>query len=111
MLNMVEDKVTNYRKINLREFRHKFTELKDSINSGQIYQVTERGNILGYFVPNGYDIVRKGKKKISQDEFTKIVSSLKGKLKLRGYENKPIPEDLDYRSIYRKHLEEKYLNK
>lgn len=33
----------NYKKINLRDFRHKFTQLKDSFTSGEIYDVFENG--------------------------------------------------------------------
>lgn len=52
-----------YTKINLRDFRHNLTQLKDSIEAGMIYQITEKGSPLAYFIPVQYDIDVKTSKK------------------------------------------------
>lgn len=67
----------DYKKINLRDFRHKFTQLKDSIASGQIYEVIEKGNSLGYFVPKNYEVIVKNK---AQDNinYGELLRSIKG---------------------------------
>ena len=50
MLNM------EYKKINLRNFRHNLTQVKDSLNAGQAYEVLERGKTIAYFIPAEYKV-------------------------------------------------------
>jgi len=49
-------KITKYTKINLRDFRHNLTQLKDSMVEGEVYRVYEKGTPLAYIIPEGYDI-------------------------------------------------------
>lgn len=93
-----------YTKINLRDFRHNLTQLKDSIEAGMIYQVTEKGSPLAYFIPVQYDIdVKTSKKGLTQETFVKALNSKEGKF--------DIPKNGNYKKRYRELLEEEYLEK
>ena len=89
-----------YKKINLRKFRHDLTKVKDS---GQAYEVLERGKPLAYFIPTTYQIDIK--KKTSKKDFEKILNDVIGAVKMTDEEKK----DFDPDAIYRKALEDKYL--
>ena len=93
-----------YQKINLRKFRHNLTQLKDSLNAGQAYEVIDRGKTLAYFIPSDYDI--KIEKKISvEKDYKKILNDAIGCVKMSKEDKK----NFDYKKEYRKALEEKYL--
>ena len=89
-----------YKKINLRKFRQELTQVKDS---GQAYQVLERGKPLAYFIPTKYQVDIK--KKTSQKDYEKILNDLIGVVKMTNEEKKNFDPD----EIYRKALEDKYL--
>ena len=89
-----------YKKINLRKFRQELTQVKDS---GQAYEVLERGKPLAYFIPATYQV--NIKKKTSKKEYEKILNDLIGAVKMTEEEKKNFDPD----AIYRKALEEKYL--
>jgi len=97
----------NYTKINLRNFRHNLTRVKDSLTSGQMYEVLEKGSPIGYFIPAQFDIKISKKKEISQEEFRKIVLRLINSTELRD----EVKDCKDYDKAYRKLLEKKYLGK
>lgn len=78
MLNMNKD----YTKIKLRDFRHKLTQLKNSLASGEIYQVTEKGVPLAYFVPADYELELK-RKKLDQVKFIDLLNQIAGKIELK----------------------------
>lgn len=58
MLNLCSTymKINKYTKINLRDFRHNLTQLKNSMVEGEVYRVYEKGTPLAYIIPEGYDI-------------------------------------------------------
>lgn len=91
-----------YEKINLRKFRHEFTQLKDSISAGQVFQVVEKSLVLGYFIPARYQfkILNKSNTKLSRQNL----------LNLRGIykEDMPLNNNKDYKDHYRKILKKKY---
>lgn len=92
-----------YKKINLRKFRHNLTQLKDSLEAGQAYEVLERGKPLAYFIPADYKIdVKKG---TTKKDVSKILDNAIGCVNMTEKEK----ETFDYDSEYRKALEEKYL--
>ncbi len=93
-----------YKKINLRKFRHSLTQLKDSLNAGQAYEVIDRGKTLAYFIPSDYQIEVK-KKDIKQQDYEKFIKSLFGCVKMSEEKKK----NFDYEKEYRKALEKKYL--
>jgi len=98
--------MNDYIKINLRNFRQNLTRVKDSLISGFAYEVTERGTTLGYFIPaNGYKITKRKKKKMTQEEWRKLVDSLIGCAELKD----EIKHFDDYMDGYRYLLEKKYL--
>lgn len=103
MLNM---KNREYTKINLRDFRHNLTQLKDSLASGEVYEVVEKGNPLGYFVPFQYDIKLKEKihKPKEEKSLHEILESMPGKFEL----NEELPNDPYYEKTYRKQLMKRY---
>jgi antitoxin (DNA-binding transcriptional repressor) of toxin-antitoxin stability system len=104
MFNM-ENK--DYKKINLRNFRHNLTQVKDSLSSGEMYEVLEKGNPVGYFIPAHFDIAVSKKKSTSKQELKKAILSLS-----KGIEFKDeVKECKDYKEAYRKLLEKKYLGK
>ena len=94
MLNM------EYKKINLRKFRHNLTQIKDS---GQAYEVLDRGKPLAYFIPSKYEI--EVKKRTSKKDVSEILDKAIGCVEMTKKEK----ETFDYDSEYRKALEEKYL--
>jgi len=94
-----------YKKINLREFRHNLTQLKDSLNAGQAYEVIDRGKTLAYFIPSKYDVKVKEREDKDQKEYEKAIKDLIGCVKMSEEEKK----NFDYKKEYRKALEEKYL--
>ncbi len=97
----------DYTKINLRNFRHNLTQVKDSLASGQMYEVLEKGSPIGYFIPAQFDIKVSKKKEISQEEFRKIVLRLINSTELRD----EVKDCKDYDKAYGKLLEKKYLGK
>jgi len=92
-----------YKKINLRKFRHNLTQLKDSLASGQAYEVVERGQPLAYFIPVDYKVTLE--KKNSKKDVKRILNDAVGCIKMR--ENKK--KSFDYEKEYRKAMEEKHL--
>ena len=104
MFNMEKQKNTNYKKISLRDFRHNLTQLKDSLAAGQIYEVTDRNNPFGYFIPNGYEFTVTKKQKLNQDDFHKIMKELNGMAKPPKFVKNPKTDD----DIYRNELLKRY---
>ena len=92
-----------YKKINLRKFRHNLTQLKDSLASGQAYEVVDRGQPLAYFIPADYDVVVE--KKNSKKDVKKILNDAIGCVKMTDEEKK----NFDYKKEYRKAMEKKHL--
>lgn len=100
----------DYTKISLRDLRQNLTQVKDSLASGQAYEVMQRGTTLGYFLPvKGYKIKKEVKKeeKMTQEEWVKFVHSLRGCAELKD----EIKHFDDYMDGYRFLLEKKYLKK
>jgi antitoxin (DNA-binding transcriptional repressor) of toxin-antitoxin stability system len=98
----------DYTKINLREFRQNLSQVKDSLASGQAYELMERGVSLGYLVPvKGFKITEEKKKKMTQEEWVEFVHSLIGCAELKD----EIKDVDDYMEGYRILLEKKYLKK
>jgi antitoxin (DNA-binding transcriptional repressor) of toxin-antitoxin stability system len=93
-----------YKKINLRKFRHNLTQVKDSLKAGQAYEVFERGKPLAYFIPAKYN-VKVDDEEEKQKRYEKAVKALFGAAELTEEEKK----NFDYEKEYRKALEEKYL--
>ena len=92
-----------YKKINLRNFRHNLTQLKDSLEAGQAYEVLERGKPLAYFIPAKYKI--EVKKKRTDKDVKKILEEAIGCVKMTEEEKRNFDPD----AIYRKAMEEKHL--
>jgi len=91
-----------YKKINLRDFRNNLTQLRDS---GQAYTIFKKGVPFAYFIPSEYE-VKVTKKKITQEEFCKILDSMTS----HGVELKDEVKGEDsYKEVYRRLLEKKYL--
>jgi hypothetical protein len=101
-----------YKKINLRDFRHNFTQLKDSLADGEIYQVVEKGNSLGFFIPSAYNVEVKNAEEDKTNEFVKYFLSVRGSFSLND-EAKELAKVYgnDYKKIYHKLLEKKYSKK
>lgn len=99
LFNMDKD----YTKINLRDFRHNLTQLKDAMEAGFVYEVMKKGKTFGYFVPAKYEIEIKEKKKIDREAFQRALEDAIGCAKEEGDEN------FDYKKEYMKLLEEEYL--
>lgn len=95
---------TQYKKINLRNFRHNLTQLKDSLNAGQAYEVIDRGKTLAYFIPSDYE-VKIQKKKKSNEDIEKILKEAIGCVPMSEKKKK----SFDYDKEYRKTLEKKHL--
>jgi len=93
----------DYKKINLRKFRHDLTQLKDSLKAGQAYEVIDRGKSLAYFIPSSFEI--ETKEKTPQKNFDKILEDAIGCVEMTEKEKKNFDPD----KIYRKALEDKYL--
>ncbi len=102
-------KSKDYKKINLRDFRHNLTQLKDSLADGQVYEVIEKGNPIGYFVPSQYDIKLKEKLKKPQSDKTlfEILEPMRGKFELKD----EIKHFTDYKKAYHYLLDKKYNKK
>lgn len=99
-------KEKDYTKINLRNFRHNLTHLKDAIDSGVVFEVVKKGETFGYFVPAKYEIEIKEKKEERDVEgFQKAFKEALGCAKQEGDEN------FDYKKEYMKLLEKKYLKR
>lgn len=92
-----------YKKINLRKFRHNLTQLKDSLESGQAYEVIERGQPLAYFIPADYKVTLE--KKNSKKDVKKILNNAVGCVRMSEDKKKMF----DYEKEYRKAMEEKHL--
>lgn len=107
MLNLcstMRKKNIEYKKIKLRDFRHNLTQLKDSLLAGEVYEVTEKGSPIAYFIPAQYKVaIKKEKKELTAEIFEKILAMPTNKINL--------PEDLDVDKEYLRLLEEKYLKK
>jgi len=94
-----------YKKINLRDFRHNLTQLKDSLNAGQIYEVIDRGETLAYFIPPRYEIKLKKDSSPKNTNVEDILENAIGCIKMTEREKK----NFDYKKEYRKYLENRYL--
>ncbi len=94
-----------YKKINLRNFRHNLTQLKDSLNAGQAYEVIDRGRTFAYFIPSEYQISITNKDDKLQEEYREKISSLFGCVKMSEKKKK----NFDYDKEYRKAMEKKHL--
>jgi len=98
----------DYTKISLRDLRQNLTQVKDSLASGQSYEVMERGVSFGYLLPiKGFKITKEKEAKPSQEEFVDLVKSIAGKFELKD----EIKHFDDYMDGYRFLLEKKYLKK
>lgn len=86
-----------YTKINLRDFRHNLTQLKDSL-----VEIYEKGTLIGYYIPEEYTVqIKRKQNKLTQESFKKALNLPVGTSKLSN--------DVDYKEEYRRLLEEKYL--
>jgi antitoxin (DNA-binding transcriptional repressor) of toxin-antitoxin stability system len=92
-----------YKKINLRKFRHNLTQLKDSLAAGQAYEVIERGQSLAYFIPSKYEVVVE--KKNSKKDIKKILNNATGCVSMSEAKKKTF----DHEKEYRKAMEKKHL--
>ena len=100
-LSMKENmKNKEYTKINLRDFRHNLTQLKDSIEAGMIYEVYDRGIPTFICASKNYEIIPKLQKQKTADDFEKMLSMPTDKVDL--------PKNLDVDKEYGKLLDEKY---
>ena len=93
-----------YKKINLRNFRQNLTQLKDSLNAGQAYEVIDRGKTLAYFIPSEYE-VKVDKKTKSVEEIERILTEAIGCVHMSEKKKKTF----DYDKEYRKAMEKKHL--
>ena len=93
-----------YKKINLRNFRQNLTQLKDSLNAGQAYEVIDRGKTLAYFIPSEYE-VNIDKKTKSTEEIERILTEAIGCVHMSEKKKKTF----DYDKEYRKAMEKKHL--
>ena len=93
-----------YKKINLRNFRQNLTQLKDSLNAGQAYEVIDRGKTLAYFIPSEYE-VKVNKKTKSAEEIERILTEAIGCVHMSEKKKKTF----DYDKEYRKAMEKKHL--
>lgn len=90
-------KEKEYTKINLREFRHNLTQLKDSL-----VRIYEKGSPIGYYIPEEYTVqIKRKREKLTQESFKKALNLPVDILNL--------PKDVDYKEEYRRLLEEKHL--
>lgn len=87
-----------YKKINLRDFRNNVTQLRES---GQAYTILKKGVPFAYFIPAEYE-VRVSKKKVTQEKFCRILDDI-------AANRTELKEEGDYKEVYRKLLEKKYL--
>jgi len=102
------EKIKDYKKINLRDFRHKLTQLKDSLAAGEVYQVTEKGVPLAYVIPSKYKVsITKQKEEKKEEDLYDLLIKIKGK----GQFKDEVKDETDYKVAYRKLLEKKYLKK
>lgn len=98
----------DYTKISLRDLRQNLTQVKDSLASGQAYEIMGRGVSLGYILPTkGYKITKEQERKMTHEEFVELVKSMMGKFELKD----EIKGFDDYMDGYRFLLEKKYLRK
>ena len=93
-----------YKKINLRNFRQNLTQLKDSLNAGQAYEVIDRGKTLAYFIPSEYE-VKVNKKTKSTEEIERVLTEAIGCVHMSEKKKKTF----DYDKEYRKAMEKKHL--
>jgi antitoxin (DNA-binding transcriptional repressor) of toxin-antitoxin stability system len=104
MLNMNNK---DYTKVNLREFRHNLSQLKDSLSYGQMYEVTEKGKSIAYFIPSEYEVkVVKKKSKNSTEEFFKAVKELQDSIP--DSLKKKLVTDEDFERSYSEEMERKH---
>ncbi len=87
-----------YTKINLRDFRHNLTQLKDSIEAGVIYEVHDRG-VPAFICISKEHLITKEEGKSAKD-FEKMLSMPTDKINL--------PINLDVDKEYGKLLEKKH---
>ena len=104
MFNIMKD----YTRINLRDFRQNLTKVKDSLASGQAYEVMERNISLGYLIPTkGFKVTKEKEEKMTHEEFIELVKGMIGKFELKD-EIKGLD---DYMEGYSSLLESKHLKK
>lgn len=96
----------DYKKINLRDFRHNLTQLKDSLNTGQVYEVMDRGQTLAYFIPSTYQVKLKKKNK-QRGEFKKALLDIMGTIDLKD----EVKGEKDFKEAYHTLLDKKYSSK
>lgn len=89
-----------YTKINLRDFRHNLTQLKDSIEAGIIYEVYDRGIPSFICASTEHLLSIKQKKEKSAKDFERMLSMPTEKIEL--------PTELDVDKEYGKLLNERY---
>lgn len=101
-----------YKNINLRDFRHNFTQLKDALANGEIYQVIEKGNALGFFVPANYGVEVKEIQTDKSELFINLLRSIRESVELND-DAKELSKTYgnDYKKIYHKLLDKKYSKK
>lgn len=94
-----------YKKINLRDFRHNLTQLKDSLNAGQIYEVIDRGETLAYFIPPEYEIKLSKDTSLNSAKVENVLENAIGCVKMSEKEKK----NFDYKKEYGKYLRDRYV--
>jgi len=94
-----------YKKINLRDFRHNLTQLKDSLSAGQVYEVIDRGETLAYFIPPKYEIKLKKDSSFKNTNVENILKDVIGCIKMTEKKKK----NFDDKKEYRKYLEDRYI--
>ncbi len=92
-----------YKKINLRNFRRNLTQLKDSLNAGQAYEVIDRGKTLAYFIPSEYD-VSVSKKTKSDEEIEKILSEAIGCVHMSKKKKKTLTMRKSIEKLWRRNI-------
>jgi antitoxin (DNA-binding transcriptional repressor) of toxin-antitoxin stability system len=101
MFNM-ENK--DYKKINLRNFRHNLTQVKDSLASGEMYEVLEKGSPIGYFIPAHFDVKVSKKKKYTQEDYQRALLGLIGCTEYKD----EVKDAKNYKEAYHRLLDKKY---
>jgi len=89
-----------YTKINLRDFRHNLTQLKDSIEAGTVFEIYEKNVPIFICASRHYELKPLTEDEQTPEEFDEILAMPVEKSKL--------PNDFDVDKEYRKLLEQKY---
>ena len=95
-------KSIEYKKVNLRDFRHNLTRLKDSMAAGQALEVYDRGVPAFTCIPKIYEFEITKKKERTREEDKEILQGIIGILKVKDKEN------FDYKKEYDRLIREKY---